>query len=176
MNLRTLPIAELLPAANNPRRISPAQRRKLRQSLARFGLVEPLVWNKQTGELVGGHQRLSILQELGQTDVPVVEVDLTRPQQNALNIVLNNAEAQGRFDAGKLRVLLAELAPLPELEDTGFGPEMLRNLELAPTEELPSPCEEFLEVVLRMPPATYAAIAERLNALVQEFDLAVSFR
>ena len=60
IELRVLPLSHLKPAPYNPRRVldpdSPAYR-KLRASLAEFGLVEPLVWTELTGlppELEGG--------------------------------------------------------------------------------------------------------------------------
>src|SRR5438270_8431335 len=115
--VRTLPIDELKPAPYNPRKAlkpdSPAYR-KLRASLAEFGLVEPLVWNELTGHVVGGHARLRILRELGVTEVPVSVVRLSEPREKALNVVLNNHEAQGRYDAGKLADLLTDLDGLPE--------------------------------------------------------------
>src|SRR5438067_12150060 len=107
--LRRLPIDRLKPAPYNPRDDlrpgSPAYR-KLAASLREFGLVEPLVWNELTGHVVGGHARLRILAELGATEVPVSVVRLSPEREKALNIVLNNREAQGRFDPAKLADLL----------------------------------------------------------------------
>ena len=51
-------------APYNPRYIDTAARNKLKEKIKKVGLVETLVWNKQTGNLVSGHQRLSILDEL----------------------------------------------------------------------------------------------------------------
>src|SRR6185437_13190384 len=74
LELRILPIGQLQPAPYNPRKVlspkSPAYK-KLKASLAEFGLVEPLVWNETTGRVVGGHARLRILRELGAAEVPV---------------------------------------------------------------------------------------------------------
>ena len=50
-------IAELDPAPYNPRTISPDALAGLRHSVERFGLVEPIVWNRRTGRVVGGHGR-----------------------------------------------------------------------------------------------------------------------
>src|SRR5262245_60655516 len=116
--LRILPLSELKPAPYNPRRVlaptSPAYR-KLKASLAEFGLVEPLIWNELTGYVVGGHARLRILTELGYTEVPVSVVRLSNAREKALNVVLNNQEAQSRYDPAKLETLLSELSELPEL-------------------------------------------------------------
>src|SRR5215471_18690562 len=123
IEIRTLPIAELKPAPYNPRRVLAPQSaayRKLKASLAEFGLVEPLVWNELTGHVVGGHARLRILKELGVAAVPVSVVRLSEAREKALNVVLNNQEAQGRFDPAKLAELLSGLTGLPELELSGF--------------------------------------------------------
>src|SRR5438309_7652929 len=97
LEIRILPIDQLKPAPYNPRKPlkpgSPAYR-KLRASLAEFGLVEPLVWNELSGRVVGGHARLAILKELGITEVPVSVVRLDEAREKALNVVLNNHEAQ----------------------------------------------------------------------------------
>src|SRR5438132_14244971 len=105
LTVRLMPLAELVPAPYNPRRAlkptDPAYR-KLAASLREFGLVEPLVWNETTGHVVGGHARLAILTELGVEAVPVSVVRLPPAREKALNVVLNNREAQGRFDPAKL--------------------------------------------------------------------------
>src|SRR4051812_12807827 len=113
LEIRMLPLSELKPAAYNPRRAlspsSPAYK-KLKASIAEFGLVEPLVWNELTGNVVGGHARLCILKELGVAEMPVSVVRLGDAREKALNVVLNNQEAQGRYDTAKLADLLTELA------------------------------------------------------------------
>ena len=173
MDVRLMPVADLQPAPYNPRRPLPATaRRKLRASLERFGLVEPLVWNERTGHVVGGHARLDILKELGVAEVPVSVVRLTDAEERALNVVLNNQEAQGRYDPRKLTAVLEELRDLPELEATGFGEETLRSLLLEPVAELPA--EEpgdRVEVTIEADADTYARLSPRLDALVREFDL-----
>lgn len=92
-------------ASYNPRQIDPVSLAKLQEGIAKFGLVEPLVWNERTGNLVGGHQRLGILdRQHGNTDytVPVSVVDLDETSERELNIFLNNTTAQGDFDMAKL--------------------------------------------------------------------------
>src|SRR4051794_22502450 len=180
LEIRTLPVRDLVPAPYNPRKklkpTDPAYR-KLAASLREFGLVEPLVWNELTGHVVGGHTRLTILRELGVAEVPVSVVRLTPEREKALNVVLNNMEAQGRFDPGKLADLLTELADLPELELTGFDGRDLASLRLEPVEELPTESETAkVEVTLVADAATYDRLAPRLDALVAEFDLVCHVR
>jgi ParB-like chromosome segregation protein Spo0J len=180
LEVRDLSIDQLTPAAYNPRKLlsekSPAYA-KLKRSLAEFGLVEPLVWNETTGHVVGGHARLRILRELGYATVPVSVVRLTAAREKALNVVLNNQEAQGRFDPAKLAELLTELQHLPEADLTGFGPEMLRNLTLEPLGELaPVEVKNVVEVVLSIPEERYAELEAPLNAIIQEHHLEAHVR
>ena len=73
------PVAELNPAPYNPRKnLQPgdAEYEKLKRSIQEFGYVDPCIWNKRTGTLVGGHQRLKVMtQEFGVTEVDVVVVE-----------------------------------------------------------------------------------------------------
>src|SRR5262249_46401676 len=103
--VRVLPIDRLIPAPYNPRKaLKPGDKayHKLERSLRQFGLVEPLVWNERTGHVVGGHARLAILRAMGVTEVPVSVVNLSDAREKALNVVLNNQEAQGRYDPSRL--------------------------------------------------------------------------
>jgi len=87
-------------APYNPRVIDDVARSKLSDILGSNGLVEPLVWNRRTGVLVSGHQRLSILdQRAGSKDytLPVSVVDVDEVAEAELNIALNNPDAQGEF-------------------------------------------------------------------------------
>lgn len=179
--VRVLPIDQLQPAAYNPRKPlapnSPAYR-KLKASLAEFGLVEPLVWNEPTGRVVGGHARLRILKELGYTAVPVSVVRLDDAREKALNVVLNNAEAQGRYDPTKLAALLEELTGLPELAFTGFDEHTLTTLRLDPVAGAPAADDnpDRVEVSVVTDAATWADLGPRLDDLVAEFDLVTHVR
>jgi len=174
--VRVLPIEQLIPAAYNPRKaLKPTDKayRKLEQSLREFGLVEPLVWNERTGHVVGGHARLGILKAMGVSEVPVSVVNLSDAREKALNVVLNNQEAQGRYDPSRLADLLDELEELPELPLTGFDAEALPSLRLEPLPELP-PLEEpngRVTVTLEMPTEVFDTLAPRIDRLVAKFDL-----
>ena len=127
-------LSELQPAPYNPRlelANDDPRYRKLKRSIKHFGLVEPLLWNQRTGFLIGGHQRLRILNELSIDEITVSVLDLPLDQEKALNIVLNNREAQGDWDLPQLTKVLTELAALPEsqLSATGFDPNHLKTLQ-----------------------------------------------
>jgi ParB-like chromosome segregation protein Spo0J len=79
-DIRTMDVSDLKPAPYNPRRIDPAAMHGLTKSLERFGDVQPIVWNKRSGLVVGGHQRLKILKskKVNQTTVVVVDLDVSQ--------------------------------------------------------------------------------------------------
>jgi ParB-like nuclease family protein len=174
--VRVLPIERLVPAPYNPRRaLKPTDKayRKLEASIREFGLVEPLIWNERTGHVVGGHARLAILKAIGLTEVPVSVVRLSVAREKALNVVLNNQEAQGRYDPSLLAGILDDLKDLPELGMTGFDPESLPPLRLEPLSEIPAVEERCnrVTVTLEVERETYEQLAPRLDELVTKFDL-----
>lgn len=100
---------------------------KLKNSIETFGYVEPIIVNDRTGRVVGGHQRLSVLRDLGYTEVEVVHVDLDEAHEKALNVALNKIE--GAWDAEKLEDLLRDINLNTDLiEFTGFDKDELDTL------------------------------------------------
>ncbi|MGP8070505.1 MAG: DNA modification methylase [Candidatus Bathyarchaeia archaeon] len=102
----------------NPRVIGGEQYRALSKNVAKFGIVDPLIVD-QHYRIVGGHQRTKVLRDLGLKAVPVVKLQLSRRDFKILNLALN--KISGEWDMEKLAPLLEELAPLPELDLTGFS-------------------------------------------------------
>ena len=82
-------ISDLIPAPYNPRQSTAKQEKHLKESLQKFGLVEPIIFNKQTGYIVGGHFRVRELKKLGITEIECVIVDLNEADEKELNIRLN---------------------------------------------------------------------------------------
>ena len=127
MQVITKNVAELIPAEYNPRRkLKPGDKEyeKLKKSIQEFGYVDPVIWNERTGHVVGGHQRLEVMQEMGVTEVMVSVVDLPEDKEKALNVALN--KISGEWDQDKLVDLLHELGDMVEL--TGFDAEELDKL------------------------------------------------
>lgn len=122
--------ADLLPADYNPRKdLKPgdAEYEKLKRSIEQFGYVEPVIWNKTTGRVVGGHQRLKVLIDMGMTEVDCVVVELTEEKEKALNIALN--KISGEWDKDKLALLIADLQGADfDVSLTGFEPAELDDL------------------------------------------------
>src|SRR5438093_543504 len=111
----------------NPRRISDHDLEALRRSLKFFGTVEPVIVNRRSGHIVGGHQRVKAALEEDIEELPVVYVDLDDPSEKQLNLALN--KIGGEWDSEKLEVLLAELkAGGADLELTGFTDDEIAAL------------------------------------------------
>lgn len=122
MRIESVPIVQINPAPYNPRvDLQPGDPDydKLKRSIGEFGLVEPLVWNRRTGNLVGGHQRFKVLIEEGAKTVEVSQVDLSLEREKVLNLALN--KISGSWDQEKLAALLDELVALPEFDVTLSG-------------------------------------------------------
>ncbi|MEG1514828.1 MAG: ParB N-terminal domain-containing protein [Clostridia bacterium] len=113
-------LEDLIPADYNPRKdLQPGDREweKIERSLGTFGMVEPIVFNKRSGCIVGGHQRLTVEENLGHAEVDVSVVDLDETQEKELNVMLN--KAQGAWDDGKLAELMESLGD--RATETGFS-------------------------------------------------------
>jgi hypothetical protein len=178
LTIRTLPIDTLIPAPYNPRKPLTAKAlAKLRTSLETFGLVEPLVWNERTGHIVGGHARLRLLKELGVAEVPVSVVQLDDDREKALNVMLNNLEAQGRYDREALLAVLEPLKDLPAFDLTGFDPSILATLNYTPADDLPPiPESTTVDVTITIPKEIWPDVRPRLDPLVAEFELVTHVR
>jgi DNA modification methylase len=112
MEIREVDLEKLEPAPYNPRAISDEALDGLSHSIGEFGLVEPIVWNERTGHVVGGHQRLKVLEQTGTKSTKVVVVDLDPVREKALNLALNSRHLQGDWTVelgGILRELKIEM-------------------------------------------------------------------
>lgn len=173
MKLAEVPIGKLKPSPYNPRHMAEAELEALARSMHEFGIVDPLVVNKD-GTVIGGHQRLKAAQLAGIETVPVVYVDLTKAQEKTLNLALNRIG--GEWDEARLRVLLDDIADCDvDLALTGFSADELAWLddrgepwtmddvleELEMTDAVAKP----LWVVIRAPQERAAEIDAALAAL-----------
>ncbi|MEP0814509.1 MAG: DNA modification methylase [bacterium] len=113
--IETKPLSELIPAPYNPRTITEAAMRGLKASIERFGLVQPIVFNRRTGHVVGGHQRVKALQAAGETEAQCVIVDLPETEEKALNLTLNNPAIAGEFTEGVFSLLDDIKVEVPDL-------------------------------------------------------------
>lgn len=130
MEIERRKVDELKAAEYNPRkdlRPGDAEYEKLKRSIQEFGYVEPVIWNKRTGTVVGGHQRLKVMKDLGYEEVDCVVVDLDEKKEKALNIALNKISGEWNND------LLANL--LKDLDGSGYD-ITLTGFDLAEAQEL----------------------------------------
>lgn len=105
--VRKVKLSSLKPAEYNPRNITDDAKTGLKASIERFGVVQPIIWNEQTGNIVGGHQRFYLLKEKKVKQTQVVVVDLDQAEEVQLNLTLNNTNNAGYFTNELLDLLQA---------------------------------------------------------------------
>lgn len=129
MKIEKIKIEKLKPAEYNPRKDlkqEDEEYQKIKKSIIEFGYVAPVIVNSNM-TVIGGHQRLKILKELGYTDVECVIVDLDPNKEKALNIALN--KISGDWDNDKLEELLSELKQTDiDMDVTGFSFDEVENI------------------------------------------------
>ncbi len=117
LNIVYVLISELKPSEYNPRKWNEAQIVALKESLQRFGMVDPIVCNKAEGRenvVIGGHFRLKVARDIGLKEMPVVYVNIPEiEREKELNIRLN--KNLGEFDLAILKDFGEDF-----LKDVGF--------------------------------------------------------
>lgn len=130
MIIEKVNLEQLIPADYNPRKdLQPgdSEYEKIKRSLEEFGYVDPVIWNKTTGRVVGGHQRLKVLASMGRTEVECVVVELDEEKEKALNVALN--KISGDWDKEKLAVLITDLDAADfDVSLTGFDAAEIDDL------------------------------------------------
>lgn len=121
MDTKKMKLADMKPAEYNPRKITERALEGLGKSMEKFGNMVPMVWNKRSGNIVGGHQRYKTLVEAGVKEADVVVVDLDDNEEMALNIALNSRELRGDFTAQVVEQLkLCEARLGSQFDDVGL--------------------------------------------------------
>lgn len=130
MIIEKIKVEQLIPADYNPRKdLQPgdSEYEKIKRSLEEFGYVDPVIWNKTTGRVVGGHQRLKVLASMGRTEVECVVVELNEEKEKALNVALN--KISGDWDKEKLALLMTDLDAADfDVSLTGFDAAEIDDL------------------------------------------------
>lgn len=142
--LKRWKLEDLKPAEYNPRiDLTPEDKdyQDIVNSIGHFSYVDPIIVNKD-GTVIGGHQRLKVLKAMGYTEADVVEVDLNKDDEKALNIALN--KISGDWEPEKLQNVLKEL----DLGDfditlTGFSRQEFEELVQLPEFEPETTEDEF---------------------------------
>ena len=130
MELRKVQLSELKPAAYNPRvplKPGDPEYEALALSIERNGYIEPIVVNSDL-TIISGHQRRTVMMDLGRTEAEVIVVDIKDPErEKAANIALN--KITGRWDEKALYDLLIDLEQAgADLAETGFSTDDLQEL------------------------------------------------
>jgi ParB-like chromosome segregation protein Spo0J len=130
MEIKVMPIADLMTPDYHPRKkLKPGDGsyERLKKSILEFGYIDPVVWNRRTGHIVSGVQRIEVLEDIGFTATEVSIVDLSIEKEKALNIALNNLA--GEWDMPLLKDLIIELETYDfDIELTGFSKAEIEKL------------------------------------------------
>lgn len=119
LQVRQLKINELKASEYNPRKWSEEKLQKLRESIKKFGIVDPLIVNAygpRQNIVIGGNMRLKVLKDMGFDEVPIVYVSLEEDKERDLNLRLNHTGGDWDYD------LLKEFDE-SLLSDIGFASE-----------------------------------------------------
>ena len=118
--------SQIKPASYNPRTISPEGRKQLKRSIKKYGVVGGIVVNQSTGyTIVGGHQKVSVLDELNKYNEATHEndynlrvelINVDEKTEKSLNVALNNPNIGGQWDYAAL----ARLVPDIDYQDAGL--------------------------------------------------------
>lgn len=131
MDCKEILISDINPAFYNPRiSIHPNDKeyKDIKSSLERYGMVEPLIVNEVNNRLISGHQRLTVLKDMGCQKAPVVFIhEDDEIHEKALCVALN--KIKGTWDNLKLTDLLRDLKNDNSfLENLGFESNELCDL------------------------------------------------
>ena len=129
MEFKKLPIAELKAATYNPRKaLKPGDKEyeKIKNSIVEFGYCEPVIVNDDM-TIIGGHQRVTVLKDLGFTEIECIVISIDKTKEKALNIALN--KITGEWNKELLADLIKDLQSSDfDVAFTGFEPPEIEQL------------------------------------------------
>ncbi|MCL1654246.1 ParB N-terminal domain-containing protein [Elizabethkingia miricola] len=155
-------------ASYNPRKLSDEARKALKKNIKENGLLGGIVVNERTGNIVSGHQRVSIADEVNkynpesgqnnyQIKVEIIDVDEKREKE--LNIFMNSKSVQGEYDYAKLALMIPDI----DVELAGLDDVDMSFIEI----ETPEPVE--IDIVTFEPQAS-----KKEKSITQELDNSIS--
>jgi hypothetical protein len=159
---------------HNPRKMKPKARAALAASINRFGLVQPIIVNEVTGNVVGGHQRITVLLDQGAVEADVAFGSWTPDEERALNVALNNPKAQGEFTGDVGDYLASALSSFSAddfeaLEFTGLMKQPDEVSVIIEEIETSAVTDEFW-ITVRGPLAGQADVLELLRDAIGKVD------
>lgn len=168
----TLKRSQIALADYNPRKLSAEARKKLKANIKRVGIMGGIVWNELSGNLVSGHQRVSILDEINHYpkndyDITVEKVALDDKEEKEQNIFLNSKSVQGEFDADLMANIIGDIDPiLAGLDDID-----LTMLQLdSPSVDFTDIMEKASKLTPPTPPSTKEEIKAKKDKFSNEVD------
>ncbi len=131
LEIKYLPIDELVPYARNPRTHSEEQIAQIAASIKEFGFTNPVLLDGENG-VIAGHGRLAAARSLGLKTVPCIELGHLTPEQKRGYLIADNKIAQnGVWNEEFLRLELTDLKELgANLELLGFDPMEIADITL----------------------------------------------
>lgn len=160
-----VPIGELRPWGDNPRRNDGEPVRKVAESIKRFGFGAPIVARKANGEIIAGHTRWKAAQHLGLDRVPVRFVDLDPAQAHLLALADNRTAEESEWDTERLEALLRpltiddalgtgmdfeEIGKLLDRDEGEVAPESVEVVDAGFTLQVSGPLAGQLDVVAKL--------------------------
>ena len=127
MEIKNVKISSLKPAKYNPRIMNKEEMEKLQNSIKEFGLVEPVVANKDL-TVIGGHQRIKAMEMLHWKEIPCIIIDVDKKKEKLLNLALNRIV--GSWDESKLVKLIREIQEYPDIKLSGLNDTELEMLSV----------------------------------------------
>jgi hypothetical protein len=121
--IRELKRSEINLADYNPRSISEENRKKLKKKIKEHGMIQPIIINLRTMNIVSGHQRVGILDEMKrgkEYSLNCACIDVDERKEVELNIFLNNTSAMGEFDSERLYNIKELFPDMDFIDDLGF--------------------------------------------------------
>lgn len=135
MNITEIEINKLIFPKYNPRKkLKPQDKeyQKIKKSIEEFGYTDLVIINKDN-TIISGNQRTQVLMDMGYKKIKVVQIDIDKTKEKALNIALN--KITGEWDYALLGDLLLDLDTQNyDLEITGFDLDEIEDI-LAPIGE-----------------------------------------
>jgi hypothetical protein len=129
-------LSDLIFAEYNPRQLSKDQFQQIKDSITRFGIVDPIIVNSNKDRkniIIGGHQRVKVALEMGIDTVPCHFINLTRDKERELNIRLNKNTGEWDWE------IVAGAFDVDELIEWGFSEDELQILQGGYDEEFTLP-------------------------------------
>ena len=169
MKIVELKVSDLIEAEYNPRKISTKQLNELRDSVVKFGQVEPIIVNQHPDRMniiIGGHQRATAFDMAGKETIFATVVKLPLELERELNIRLN--QSGGEFD----QEVLATFFDAQELHEWGF-----EDLELGIETDFSQEPEEQTKAILTFNSSDDMDLAKAdIDQMLKRYDMKVSYK